>query len=277
MNSSGFEGLADRYDADFTNTAVGVALRRIVWARLEQVFPAPRRILELGCGTGEDAVRLAQSGHEVVATDASPAMLAVAREKAHRVGGLARLDFRCVPMEDVARALQDQRFDGVFSNFGALNCVQDLAALSFDLHRLLRPDARLVWVLMGRHVPWEWFWYLARGDRQRAFRRYRPGGVAWRGLTIHYPTPAQATALLAPRFDVTRTAPLGAVLPPSYAAAWLDRSPRACAALASAEELAQRLPLFASWADHYLLEARRSDAPLDEPFRRPESLTRSDP
>jgi SAM-dependent methyltransferase len=253
-----------------------VALRRLVWARLEQVFPSPRRILELGCGTGEDAVRLAQSGHEVVAIDASPAMLAMAREKAHRVGCGARLEFRCVPIEDVGRTLQDHLFDGVFSNFGALNCVRDLASLSSDLHRLTRPNARLAWVLMGRHVPWEWAWYLARGDRQRAFRRYRAGGVAWRGLTIQYPTPAQVTALIAPRFTVTRTAPLGVVLPPSYAAAWLERSPRACAALAKAEGLAQRAPVLAALADHYVIEARRADAHLDEPFRHAESLTRSD-
>jgi SAM-dependent methyltransferase len=258
LNLSGFEELAERYDADFTNTAVGVALRRMVWARLQQVFASPRRILELGCGTGEDAVRLAQSGHDVVATDASPAMLAVARAKAHRAGCLERIDFRCLPMEDAGQALHDRQFDGVFSNFGALNCVRDLASLASGLHRLLRPDARLVWVLMGRRVPWEWAWYLARGDRERAFRRYHVGGVVWRGLTVSYPTPAQVTGMLMPRFIVTRTAPLGAVLPPSYAAAWLNRSPRACAALVKAEELAQRVPLLASWADHYLLEARRA-------------------
>jgi SAM-dependent methyltransferase len=97
LNSTGFKELAARYDADFTDTAVGRALRRIVWARLEQVFPSPRRILELGCGTGEDAVRLAQAGHDVVATDATPAMLDVAREKARRAGrrtGAARSALR---------------------------------------------------------------------------------------------------------------------------------------------------------------------------------------
>jgi hypothetical protein len=205
-------------------------------------------------------------------------MLDVAREKARRAGCVARVEFRCVPMEDVGRALHDQRFDGVFSNFGALNCVGDLRSLAFDLHRLLRPDARLVWVLMGRRVPWEWAWYLARGDRQRAFRRYRAGGVEWRGLTVRYPTPAQVAALLAPRFGVTHISPLGVVLPPTYAAAWLNRSPRTCALLAKVEQqLAQRAPLLASWADHYLLEARRAGAAVDEPFRHAESLTRSDP
>jgi SAM-dependent methyltransferase len=258
LNPSGFEELAERYDADFTNTAVGIALRRIVWARLETLFQPSQRILELGCGTGEDAVRLALAGIDVVATDASPAMLAVAREKARRAGCLARIDFQCIPAETVGRALRGRRFDGVFSNFGALNCVRDLTPLSVDLSHLLAVNGALVWVLMGKRVPWEWLWYLVRADWRRAFRRYRPRGVEWRGLTIHYPMPAQVAALLTPRFAVTRVSPLGIALPPSYAADWFNRSPRVVAALTRLEELAQRSTALASWSDHYVLEARRS-------------------
>jgi SAM-dependent methyltransferase len=238
-----------------------MALRRIVWARLESLFQPSQRILELGCGTGEDAVRLASAGIDVVATDASPAMLAVAREKARRAGCLARIDFQCIPMETVGRVLHGQRFDGVLSNFGALNCVQDLSSLSADLSRLLPVNGSLFWVLMGRRVPWEWLWYLLRADGRRAFRRYRPGGVEWRGLTIRYPTPAQVTALLTPRFAVTRVSPLGIALPPSYAAGWVNRSPRALAVLTRLEQLAQTSAALAAWSDHYLLEARRSATP----------------
>jgi ubiquinone/menaquinone biosynthesis C-methylase UbiE len=253
-----FDDLAPRYDAEFTNTAVGTALRRIVWARLVATFRPSQRILELGCGTGEDAVRLAMAGIDVVATDASPAMLDVAREKAGRAGCLERVEFLCVPMEDVGHALRGRHFDGVFSNFGALNCVRDLSSLSAGLARLLTVDGALIWVIMGRRVPWEWVWYLLRGDRQRAFRRYRAEGIEWRGLTIRYPTPAQVTALLTPRFAVTRVSPLGIVLPPSYAAHWVNRSPRALSVMTCIEEVAQRSPTLASWSDHYLLEARRT-------------------
>ncbi len=260
LNPTGFDDLAARYDTEFTRSAVGMTLRRRVWGRLETLFQPSQRVLELGCGTGEDAVRLASAGIDVVATDASPAMLAVAREKARRARCLARIDFKCIPMESVGRALHGERYDGVFSNFGALNCVRDLAALSGDIGPLIRADGALVWVIMGRRVPWEWFWYLLRADPRRAFRRYRPGGVEWRGLTIHYPTPAQVTALLAPRFAVTRVSPLGIALPPSYAAEWCNRSPRALAALTRFEELAQRSTALASWSDHYVLEARRSGA-----------------
>ena len=73
LATSAFDGVADRYDVEFTDTAVGRALRSVVWSRLVTVFRPSQRILELGCGTGEDAIRLAMAGMSVVATDPSPA------------------------------------------------------------------------------------------------------------------------------------------------------------------------------------------------------------
>ena len=261
LGTAGFDGLAGRYDAEFTDTAFGKALRKLVWSRLSAVFRPPQRILELGCGTGEDAIRLATEGMHVVATDASAAMLAMAREKAGRAGCLDRIEFKCIPMEDVGRSFKGLTFDGVFSNFGAVNCTGNLSLLATDLASLLPAHGALVWVIMGRRVPWEWLWYLLRADRGRAFRRYRSGGVMWRGLKVHYPPPSEVIEALGPRFSVTRLSPLGVVLPPSYAADWLNRSPRILSAMVRLESLANRSAALASWSDHYVVEARRTSAP----------------
>ncbi len=259
--TAGFDGLAGRYDAEFTDTAFGKALRKIVWSRLSAVFQSPQRILELGCGTGEDAIWLATQGMHVVATDASAAMLATAREKARRAGCLDRIEFQCIRMEDVGRSFKGLTFDGVFSNFGAVNCIGDLPLLATSMASLLPANGALVWVIMGRRVPWEWLWYLPRADLDRAFRRYRSGGVMWRGLRIHYPPPSEVLELLRAQFSVTRLSPLGVVLPPSYAANWLNRSPRVLSTMVRLESLASRSPTLASWSDHYMVEARRTSAP----------------
>jgi len=148
-------------------------------------------------------------------------------------------------------------FDGVLSNFGAVNCVPDMQTLVARVADRLAPGAPLLWVVMGRHAPWEWFWYLARGQWHKAWRRLRPGGVEWRGLTIFYPTPGQIAAVLAPHFKVTRLAPLGVVLPPSYAAGWLDRTPLLAKVLTRLEGLAQHSSTLASLSDHYIVEAVR--------------------
>jgi SAM-dependent methyltransferase len=258
LRAAAFDDLADDYDRTFTNTAVGRALRALVWSRLDATFRPRQRILELGCGTGEDAVRLARTGIEVIATDLSPRMIAVAQEKARRLDCSSRIDFHCVAMEDVPVLLKGSRLDGVFSNFGAMNCVADLSSLLAAISQRLAAGAPLLIVMMGRHVPWEWLWYLSRGKVPTSLRRLRRDGVAWRGMHIAYPTPGEAAAMLRPHFTVTRVSPLGCALPPSYAAAWLNEAPRAFQVLAWLEERAQRFAALASLSDHYIIEATKA-------------------
>ena len=257
MRDCAFDDMAGTYDAAFTDTKVGRALREIVWSRFGQIFRPSQRILELGCGTGEDAVWLAKSGARVVATDLSSQMIQVARRKTLMANCQERIEFRCVAMEDLASFAAGEVFDGVLSNFGAVNCVQDLRTLVADVADRLAPGAPLLWVVMGRHAPWEWLWYLARGQWRKAWRRLHPGGIKWRGMSISYPTPAQMRSLLLPHFAVTRLAPLGVALPPSYAADWLDRSPFTMTMLTRMERWAQRSSMLASWSDHFIVEAVR--------------------
>lgn len=257
MRDGAFDAMAGTYDATFTNTLVGRALREIVWSRFEQVFRPSQRILELGCGTGEDAVRLAGSGVRVVATDPSSPMIRIAQRKSLTANCQESIEFRCLAMDDIGSFADGEVFDGVLSNFGAVNCVQNLRTLVADIAERLSPGAPLLWVVMGRHAPWEWFWYLTRGQWRKAWRRLRPGGTKWRGMTISYPTPAQMKSLLLPYFTVTRLAPLGVALPPSYAAAWLDHSPFAATVLTRLERWAQRSSMLASWSDHFIIEAVR--------------------
>ncbi len=253
-NAQAFDELAPGYDDSFTRSACGRLLRSRVWERLPEVFGGRARILELGCGTGEDAVRLARAGHHVLATDASAEMVRVATLKARTAGCADRIVFRHLPIERIDELPRDLEFDGVFSNFGAINCVADLPLLARTLASRLAPRARLLFVVMGRYVPWEWAWYLARGDRTRAFRRLDRGGVEWRGIRVHYPTPAALARALAPWFAVTRSSALGFALPPSYAARWLDSAPRALAMLDAFERAMSRIT--APLGDHFMFEAR---------------------
>ena len=260
LRAPAFDALAAAYDATFTATALGRALRLLAWESLDRALAGCSRVLEIGCGTGEDAVHLARNGVDVLATDPSPSMLRVAAEKAREAGCAQRIEFRCLPLERLGSELAGERFDGVWSNFGAINCVPQLGAVVPELAALLAPGAALAWVVLGRHVPWEWAWYLARGDRRKAFRRHQSGGTVWRGMHILYPTPAELERTLAPYFACTGRAPLGFVLPPSYASGWLERRPRLLAALVRVERAARRCTPLAALADHYVFEARRRPA-----------------
>ena len=57
-----FDAIAEEYDRIFTDSVIGKAQRSLVHAALNDRFYMGQRILELNCGTGEDAILLASQG-----------------------------------------------------------------------------------------------------------------------------------------------------------------------------------------------------------------------
>jgi SAM-dependent methyltransferase len=261
--SSPFDAMAAEYDAAFTHSLVGELMREAVWARLDAAFRPGERVLELSCGTGEDALHLGRRGVRVLATDVSAGMLAVAGEKVERAGLQASVEVAHLDLTELARhAAQpicnlQSPFDGALSNFGGLNCVADQRGVAAGLAALLRPGALALLCVMGPAVPWEWAWYLSRGEPQKAARRLRPGGVRWRGLRISYPSVGALRRAYRPWFHTRRVSALGALLPPSYAEAWARSHPRLLWALHRVERWLEAAPPLPWLADHYLIELER--------------------
>ena len=272
---SPFDDLADDYDRGFTSSAIGSLMRQAVWRRLDARFRPGDRVLELNCGTGADAIYLARRGIRVLATDIAPAMLDLTRAKVARADLQSMVEVQQLAIEDLRFAISDLRlaslqdkignrkseivneFDGALSNFGGLNCVADLAGVAGGLAACLRPGAAALLCVMGPLVPWEWAWYLWRRQPAKAFRRLRRGGVAWRGLTIRYPSIGSLQRAFAPLFRLRRASAVGALLPPSYAEGWAVRRPRLLARLNRWERRLETLPPLPWLADHYLLELER--------------------
>ncbi len=250
-----FDRLAADYDRLFDENPIGSLMRKAVRRRLEARFAPGRRILELNCGTGEDAIFLALRGVPVLATDRSLNMIEVCRGKADRRGVSGMVEFRPLGLEELGR-LEGSSFDGVLSNFGGLNCVEDLPATGRSLARLLRPGALALFCVMGPWVPWEWYWFLDRREPEKAFRRLGKGGVEWRGRRIHYPSIRRFRKAF-PEFALLRAGALGALIPPPYAHSWATRHPRALRVLHGLERALERVPPLPWLADHYVLEMRR--------------------
>ncbi|MFQ5568035.1 MAG: class I SAM-dependent methyltransferase [Rhodothermales bacterium] len=266
MTTAPFDTVAARYDQTFTERPLGRWLRAAVWEQLEAAFAPGDHVLELGCGTGEDAVRLAQHGVCVHATDQSEAMIDVARRKAALQGLTDRITFAKLDLASLDALEADSPYDGGFSNFGVLNSLPDRRPTATALARWIRPGGRVVLVVMGPLCPWEWMWYLARGHPRTAFRRFCSGVIARldEGTTMRvwYPSPRRLRKDFAPYFRVRRTAGIGVVLPPSFASHLVDRWPRFFARLSL---LDRRLGRFfpGTWLnDHYLMILERTDQPV---------------
>ncbi len=91
-----------------------------ILALLEPVRQRRGLVLELGCGSGLLTRHLVEAGHRVLATDASPAMLARARQA---VPGAEEIRQLVLPDDPLPRA------DAVVSVGHVLNYLDDLAAV----------------------------------------------------------------------------------------------------------------------------------------------------
>ena len=87
------------------------------------------RVLEVGCGTGIVAIRLAQQGAHIVAVDTSEDMLGVLKDKAARENVLANV----TPVQLAVTSGDDLAAYGPF----------DLALISMALHHIEDPSALL--------------------------------------------------------------------------------------------------------------------------------------
>jgi SAM-dependent methyltransferase len=254
-----FDAIAEQFDERFSPWLSVAAQRRAVRACLAEAFPRPSRLLEIGGGTGDDALWMAQRGHDVLMTDVSPRMVAVA---AGKFAGRERLVARCCSAEALAEIAADSspRFDGAWSTFAALNCVAVLDPVAHALAGLLRPGAQLLLVLFGTCSPGEMVIEAARGRPGEMFRRFRRGPVPARlggeHFTVHYHRPAVIARAFAPWFESGRKRGIGVFVPPSAAEPWISRHPLLLGGL----EVVDRQVARSLWrfGDHVLYQLKRN-------------------
>lgn len=263
-----FDALAETYDRTFTDSSIGRAQRRAVWRELGRVFHPGDHVLEIGCGTGVDACYLARRGVRVWACDSSPRMIAMT---ARRVASGAQSDLvttYLLPAEQIRNLAPCEPFSGVFSNFGALNCVDDLSSLARDLGKLLKRGATALLCLMGRYCAWEIAWYLAQGNARKAMRRFNPAGLTV-SLTdtakvhVRYPTVHWLARTFSPEFRLRHVRGIGIAVPPSYLEPVASRYPFWLRAMAKADSFLEHCPGVRAAADHILLNFERVDDPME--------------
>jgi ubiquinone/menaquinone biosynthesis C-methylase UbiE len=251
-----FDQLAATYDRDFTDSLIGRAQRDAVWRIALKTFRPGENLLELNCGTGEDAFFLAAHGISVFACDASPAMIARAEQRLAHKPNAPQVVFCHLPTERIGELNPDRRFDGVFSNFSGLNCIADLAAVADSLSRLIMRGDCLLLCFSTRVCLWEIIHYLLRGKPGKAFRRLNGRSTAvleGLPLTVHYPTLRQIRSSFAPNFRLRSQTGIGVAIPPSYLESFVRRHPMLMQLLRKLEASLAALPGFRVTGDHMLL------------------------
>jgi ubiquinone/menaquinone biosynthesis C-methylase UbiE len=258
-----FDRMASSYDVLFTESVIGRAQRQVVWEALKRAFHPGDRVLELNCGTGEDALFLAGRGVSVLGCDAAPGMIDVAARRLAEHAPCVPVEFRVLRNEDLATLSDTQRFDGVLSNFSGLNCVSNLPQVAATLGDLVRTGGAAVICLSSRLCLWEIAWYCAQAQFTKAFRRINGKTIAHlHGLAVPvwYPRIREIGRAFSPWFHIRSVRAVGLFVPPSYVEAWAQKHRRTLRMLTVADRTFSAWPVLRGMGDHVLLEFVRTPA-----------------
>lgn len=263
-----FDRLAADYDA-LIDGEIFQLLRARTHRAFARSFAQGARVLEIGCGTGADTWFLARRGVRVVACDPSEEMVSrtlrrLARERLDQQASVVPCGVE--ELESYLQALDlPHRFDGIISNFGALNCVQHLAPLAALARRRLDPGGLVVLGLMTRLCVVEVMYFTATLRPRLAMRRRGHAAVkvpvAGVDVPTYYHRVSDVCEALRPDLKLTSVEGVGVAIPPPYLEPRWQTLPRPVRSIVAAVDgwLAE-WPPFNRIGDHVLLQFEKEAA-----------------
>lgn len=262
-NQQAFDSIAAAYDAVVTPNLVLQTIRDRTRSAVVDRVPAGSRLLDLGCGSGLDAVWFGRRGYRVVAMDWSAAMVREARRRVADEGLAASIDVRhhgIQRLDPVALGM----FDAVYSDLGPLNCLPDLPAAAVTIAGLLRPDGIVAASVMARICPSEIALYTVRGQFARARLRFASNavgvplgdGTVW---TRYYNPRGFQRAFIAAGFVRESLRGVGAVVPPPYCEHFAARHPALMSFLRYVDTAIGAWPFVRAMGDHFVMVLRKAE------------------
>ncbi len=162
-----FERDASRYAA-YLDSPEGRLRLDLALANLQEFLPALQAnnslsALDLGCGTGAAAVRLAQLGFHVTVLDSSPAMLDTAERAAHDAGVKDKMALKHGDAAQSASLFHSGSFDLILCH-NLLEYVDDPGAVLCGAARVMRGSSAILSVLVRNQAGEVLKAALQRGD-----------------------------------------------------------------------------------------------------------------
>ncbi|HZX58777.1 MAG TPA: class I SAM-dependent methyltransferase [Mucilaginibacter sp.] len=256
-----FSGQAPVFDELYnSDTIINYKRDRVRKHVLRNLTPVGS-ILELNCGTGEDAIYFAGKGYKVHATDISGGMLYQLVQKVGKHKMNKKISFELCSYTHLEELKNKGPFDMIFSNFAGLNCTGDLDKVLASLSALLNPNGLVTFVILPKFCLWETL-LLFKGKFRTAFRRFfsgrgRKARVEGNYFKCWYYNPSYITQRLNEDFDLIGIEGLCTIVPPSYMEGFAKKHPSSFKFLRKWEN---RLKTKWPWkyiGDYYIISLRK--------------------
>ncbi len=216
-----FDSISGDYDRHIFGNEVNYLLRERSLALMERVFDRPSHLLEIGCGTGTETLELLKKGHSVLAVDVSSKMLDIVQRKARDLGlesNLSTIKANGEEIEKLVTLYGKAVFDGIYSTYGAINCIRNLGSLPGKLHSLLKDDGRLVMGIYNKYCAAEIGGYLFRLKPRSALNRLKsipPEGESRFCIDVYSYSVPEIKRIFEPYFELTYREGVPVVILPS--------------------------------------------------------------
>jgi len=218
------------------------------------------KILELNSGTGIDAEYFAARGHSVHCTDLSDGMIEQMKNKFSAENYSEKITVQQCSFIELDK-LGNRKFDFIFSNFGGLNCVDDLNKVTKFFPQLLNKGGRVCLVILPPVCPWEII-QLFRGKFSLAFRRFHKEGVLANVEDIKFQTyyfsKNDIMNALGKDYKLLKVESLALFTPIPQMEKIPQKFPRLAKILNRIDEKISRVPPFNRIGDHIIVTAEYS-------------------
>jgi SAM-dependent methyltransferase len=165
-----------------------------------------------------------------------------------------RLSVRQLSYDQLDR-LKGHKFDFVFSNFGGLNCIDDLTRVTKHLQSILNPGGFVTWVIMPPFCLWE-ILSILKGNRN-AFRRFNKNGIVahleGKHFKVWYHSLSFIKKSFGSDFKLVHHEGLAALSPPPHVTQFPIKHPLLYNALKKMDSSLRNNFPFNRWADHIIV------------------------
>ncbi len=217
--SNAFSKQSGVFDSITNYNPLEVQYREIIINHVLKFVSPNQYMLELNCGTGLDALFFASHGLRIHATDNSQGMLEQLKDKLASPGitnittekcSFNKLDLKNNPVD---------QFDHLFSNYGGLNCAEDIASVIKQADAYLKIGGMSHFVFIAPVCLWEWA-TIFKGKYKFAFRRLTKKGVRshleGHYFDTYYYSPNTIKKAFGHTYELIQLRSLGCFMPPTF-------------------------------------------------------------